>query len=58
MKTEKVPILLVYSQGDKLFLEHPENGFIPIYQLIGFLECYLMDLKISALNSQTKLDGN
>lgn len=48
---EKVPILVIYTQDGHIKAEHPENGTVPIYQLIGYLECYLMDLKEKALDN-------
>lgn len=54
---EKVPVLQIYTQGGHINAEHPENGTIPIYKLIGFLECYLLDLKHSALDQWEDVDN-
>ncbi len=41
---EKVPLLIVYKQGDKIYAEQSEE-IIDKFQLFGFLKVYLSDFE-------------
>lgn len=57
-KTEKVLIAVIYDQEGKINIDYPEQGIVPIYKLIGFLECVLLNLKGDALDSWKVKDDN
>lgn len=54
MKTEKVPLLIIYKDGDKIIADVPES-IIDNYQLYGFLKIYIKSMEEWLLNN---LDTN
>ena len=50
MKTEKVPLLIVYKDGDKLIADTPEF-MLDNYQLYGFLKIYIKSMEEWLLNN-------
>jgi hypothetical protein len=44
MKTEKVPLLIIYKDGDKIVADTPES-IIDNYQLYGFLNVYIKSME-------------
>lgn len=51
LKTEKVPILLIYSKDGELHTQINENDNFDIFRIYGFLDIYLSDLKNKLLNN-------
>ncbi len=52
IKKEKVVLMEIATDSKgELCCDYPENNTIPLFQMIGFLDVILMDLKEKALDS-------
>jgi len=51
MKTEKVPIFIIFKQDGQIKTETPDNYDCKDFELYGFLKCFITQMEEHLINS-------